>query len=342
MNDLLFDTDAPALPPPQDAERPRTIASGLPPTDVVFRIVAFCTGGFVLLLTGSIGVFLGVRAVSTLQRYGLHFFTESQWQPEIDKVGISAALLGTVLVAIIALIVGFPLAFATALFISEYAPVRVKSFLIAAIDGMAAIPSIIYGLFGFFVLESQLQNLARWISQHFGWLPFFKVNTDPNAAKWEPSQYFGSVFIGGICVSLMVIPMACSVMRGVFALAPIGEREAAYALGSTKWGMIRTVVIPFGRGGIIGGTMLGLGRALGETVAVLLVINQVFEIKFRVLATGTNTISALIASRFAEATSAQLNALLAAGFVLFLLTLLVNTAAAVFVARGRSGAGVDI
>jgi phosphate transport system permease protein len=234
------------------------------------------------------------------------------------------------------------LALMTALFISEYAPPGMKSFLIAAVDGMAAVPSIIYGLFGFFLLEPHLQDIARWLSQNFGWFPLFKVNTDPNAATWEPAQYFGSVFIAGVCVALMVIPLACSVMRGVFALAPLGEREAAYALGSTRWGMIRTVVLPFGRGGIIGGTMLGLGRALGETVAVLLVISQTFEIKLRVLATGTNTISALIASRFGEATSAQLAALLTAGFVLFVLTLLVNTAAAAVVARSRSGAGVEI
>jgi phosphate transport system permease protein len=140
----------------------------------------------------------------------------------------------------------------------------------------------------------------------------------------------------------MIIPLACSVMRGVFSLAPLGEREAAYSLGSTKWGMIRTVVLPFGRGGIIGGTMLGLGRALGETVAVALVIGQVFEIKFRVLSAGTNTISYLISQRFSEATSVQLAALLTAGFVLFLLTLGVNTVAAVFVTRGRSGSGVEI
>jgi phosphate transport system permease protein len=323
-------------------DRPRKIDPGTPVTDRVFRGVSRSVGVFVLILTGSIGAFLGYQSIPTLRRYGLKFFTESQWQPQLDKVGISAVLLGTVLVAIIALLVGFPLALLTALYISEYAPPRAKGFCIAMIDGMAAVPSIIYGLFGLAFLEPHLQHIARWLHQNFGWIPIFKVNTDPNAASWEPSQYYGSVFVAGVCVSLMVIPLACSIMRGVFALAPIGEREAAYALGSTKWGMIRAVVLPFGRGGIIGGTMLGLGRALGETVAVLLVINQTFEVKFKVLATGTNTISALIANNFGEATSAQLKALLTAGFVLFLMTLFVNTIAAVFVARSRSGAGVEI
>jgi phosphate transport system permease protein len=131
-------------------------------------------------------------------------------------------------------------------------------------------------------------------------------------------------------------------MRGVFAQAPIGEREAAYALGSTRWGMVRAVVIPFGRGGMIGGTMLSLGRALGETIAVLLIISPAYDIKVRVLETGTQTISGLIASLFGEATKAQLSALLTAGFVLFVMTIAVNTVAAVFVTRSRSGSGTDI
>ncbi|MDT4893943.1 MAG: phosphate transport system permease protein [Pseudonocardiales bacterium] len=326
----------------EDQDRPRTIAAGLPPSDHVFRAIVRAIGVSVLVLTGSIGLFLGYQAIPTFKRYGFSFLTESQWQPQLDKVGISAVLLGTVIVALIALLIGFPLAFVTALYISEYAPARWKSVAISMIDLMAAVPSIIYGLFGFAFLEPHAQDLARWLHQNLGFIPIFKVDTDPNAASWSPAAYFGSAFIGGICVSLMIIPLACSVMRGVFSLAPIGEREAAYALGSTRWGMVRAVVLPFGRGGIIGGTMLGLGRALGETVAVMLVISQTFEIKFTILSSGTNTTSALIASRFSEATSAQLAALLTAGFVLFLLTLGVNTVAAVFVSRSRSGAGVEI
>jgi phosphate transport system permease protein len=138
-----------------------------------------------------------------------------------------------------------------------------------------------------------------------------------------------------------VIPLACAVMRNVFDQAPVGEREAAFALGATRWGVVRTVVLPFGRGGIIGGTMLGLGRALGETIAVLLVTSQAFSVNIHILQDGTVTISSLIANRFGDSTSVQLKALLAAGFVLFLMTLVVNTLAAVVVSRSRSGAGVD-
>jgi phosphate transport system permease protein len=140
---------------------------------------------------------------------------------------------------------------------------------------------------------------------------------------------------------MMVMPMACAVMRQVFSQTPPGEKEAALALGATRWGMITAVVLPFGRGGIIGGTMLGLGRALGETIAVVLIISPAFEIKPNILEVGTATVSALIAGRFGEASPAQLSALLAAGFVLFMITLFINTLAAVIVNRSRSGEGVD-
>ena len=321
---------------------PRRIDPGLPPADRAFRGVARTIGFSVLALTGAIGLFLGYQAIPTLRHYGLSFFTQSQWIPERDKVGISAVLLGTVEVAVIALVVGFPLAVLTAIYISEYAPAKLKSTLIALVDLMAAVPSIIFGLWGFFLLQSKAIYVSRWLHQNLGWIPFFKVHTDPNAANWDQTQYVGSAFIAGLCVAMMIVPISCAVMRGVFSLAPLGEREAAYALGATRWGMIRTVVLPFGRGGIIGGTMLGLGRALGETVAVLLIISPAYAIKINILSVGANTTSALIASRFGEATSAQLAALLTAGFVLFLITLGVNTVAAVFVGRSRSGSATEI
>lgn len=318
-------------------DRPRALESGLPAGDRIFRGIASSIGLFVLALTGSIGLFLGYQSIPTLHRYGLRFFTESQWLPERDIVGLSATLVGTFEVAFVALLVGFPLALATALYISEYAPQRIKATLVALVDLMAAVPSIIYGLWGFFLLQPHTIHVARWISQNLGWMPWFAVDTNPDAASFAQSRYAASAFIAGLAVSMMVIPLACAVMRGIFAQAPIGEREAVLALGGTRWGMIRTVVLPFGRGGIIGGTMLGLGRALGETIAVLLIISPAFDLKIRILTVGTETISGLIAGRFGEATSAQLSALLTAGFVLFVITLGINTVAAVFVSRSRSG-----
>ena len=321
---------------------PRDLSQVYTTADKVFRRGTSAIGGFVLVLTGSIGLFLGYQMIPTLKRYGFSFFTETQWLPQQDVIGLASVLVGTVEVALIALIVGFPLALLTALYISEYAPPRLKSTLIAAIDLMAAVPSIIYGLWGFFLLQPQAIHVSRWLAQHFGWLPFFHVDTDANSASWAQTRFTASAFIAGVCVSMMVIPLACSLMRSVFAQAPLGEREAALALGSTKWGMIRTVVIPFGQGGIIGGTMLALGRALGETVAVLLILSPAYEIKVNVTEVGQQTVSALIAGLFGEASKTQLAALLGAGFVLFVLTLLVNTIAAVFVNRSRSGATTEI
>jgi phosphate transport system permease protein len=327
------------LAPVEDA--PRTLKARLSLADELFTQGTRTIGVFVLVLTGSIGLFLGYQAIPTLKKYGLSFLTEVSWDPDKDTIGVAGVVVGTVQIAVIALVVAFPLALLTALYISEYCPAWLKPWAIGAIDLMAAVPSLIFGLWGFFLLQPHTIGLSRWLSQHVGWIPLFHVDTDPNAASWAQSKFVGSAFIAGLCVAMMVIPIACAVMRGVFAQAPIGEREAAYALGATKAGTIRTVVLPFGRGGIIGGTMLGLGRALGETVAVLLIIEPKFEIKASVVQHGTETVSALIAGRFGEASSSQLTALLAAGFVLFLMTLGINTVAAVFVNRSRSGAGLE-
>jgi len=328
-------------PPVVEEDAPRSIDPALPRADRVFRGSARGIGVSVLVVMGAIGVFLGYQSIPTFQRYGLGFFTETQWQPERDVLGIAAVLVGTFTVALVALVIAFPLALTTALYISEYAAPRVRSFLISLVDLMAAVPSIIWGLWGFFLLQPRAIHVAHWLHTHLGFLPFFQVDTDPEAAPWAQSKYAASAFIAGIAVSMMVLPMAAAVMRQVFSQAPAGEREAALALGSTKWGMIRTVVLPFGRGGIIGGTMLAMGRALGETIAVVLIISPAFDIKFRPLEVGTSTVSALIAGRFGEATSAQLSALLTAGFVLFVITLVINTLAAVIVNRSRSGAVTD-
>ena len=329
--------------PAQYVDRPRAIEPGLSFGDKVFRHGTRAIGALVLVLTGSIGIFLGLQLIPTVRRYGLGFFTQTQFDPGRNVVGIASAIVGTIEIAIIALVIAFPLAVGTALFVSEYAPAGVKSILISMLDLMAAIPSIIYGVWGVAFLQGQLLFVARWLSEYVGWLPFFKVHgADPRGATFPQYRYELSAFVAGVVVAMMVVPLACSVMRNVFTQAPMGEREGALALGSTRWGMVRAVVLPYGRGGIIGGTMLGLGRALGETVAVLLIISLDFGLKIRILENGSVTISSLIADRFGDATSSQLSALLAAGFVLFLMTLVVNTLAAMVVSRSRSGAGLDV
>jgi phosphate transport system permease protein len=331
-----------AVGAPGGGDLPRLIDPGREPSDRAFAGIATGVGLSVLVMTGAIGVFLGYQAIPTLHHYGLSFFTTAQWNPELDQIGIAAVLLGTLEVAVIAMVVSFPLALMMALFISDFAPRWLKGWLVSAIDLMAAVPSIIYGIWGFYLLEPHAIDLARWLSQHFGFLPFFHVDTDPNAAIWHQTRYLGSAFVAGLAVAMMAIPLACAVMRAVFDQAPIGEREAALALGGTRWGVIRSVVLPFGRGGIVGGTMLALGRALGETAAVLVIIAPAFDLKVRVLEAGTETTSALIAGDFGQADSTQLSALLTAGFVLFLITLIVNTVAALVIGRSRSGAQTEL
>ncbi|MEO9324800.1 phosphate ABC transporter permease subunit PstC [Nocardioides sp. C4-1] len=310
--------------------------------DAVFAHGARAVGASVLVITGGVGLFLGLQAVPTFQRYGLAFLTEQQWSPDTDVIGIAAVLVGTLQVAFVAMVIAFPLALATALFISEYAPARIRATLVSLVDLMAAVPSVIYGLFVALLLMPYAADLSIWFDRTVGWIPLFAVpGGNADAPLPALSQYGFSSFVAGIAVSMMVMPMACAVMRQVFSQTPPGEKEAALALGASTWGMIRTVVLPFGRGGIIGGTMLALGRALGETIAVALILSPAFEIKWSVTEKGGNTISSLIANRFGEASDSQLSALLAAGFVLFLITLLINTLAAIVVNRSRSGAETD-
>jgi phosphate transport system permease protein len=341
---MTISLDRPVGGPPRSTKGrpPRQLTPGLEPVDKVYRRTATIVGALVLLMTGAIAVFLGYQSIPTLHHYGLHFFTVVRWNPEINQIGIAAVLLGTVEVALIAMVVAFPVALMFALFISDYAPGRLKAWLVSAVDLMAAVPSIIYGIWGFFLLEPHAINLSRWLSQHFGWIPIFHVDTDANAAFLQRPAYLGSVFIAGLAVSMMAIPLACAVMRAVFDQAPLGEREAAMALGATRWGVVRKVVLPFGKGGIVGGSMLALGRALGETAAVAIILSQTYHIRASILQSGGQTTSSLIASNFGNATKAQLSALLTAGFVLFLITLVVNTGAALIIGRSRSGSATEI
>lgn len=325
-----------------DGAIPRDITPGLEPSDRIFAGLSTGIGGLVLLITGAVGLFLGLQSIPTLRHYGVHFFTTVTWDPGNDHIGIAAVLLGTVEVAVVAMLVAFPVALAVALFISDYAPRWLKGWLVSVVDLMAAVPSIIYGIWGFYLLRPNAASFARWLSQHFGWLPMFHVQTDPNAAIWQQSMYNSSAFIAGLAVSMMAIPLACAVMRAVFDQAPLGEREAALALGATRWGVVRKVVLPFGKGGIIGGTMLALGRALGETAAVAIILSQTYHFNVRVLESGAQTTSALIATNFGDASRSQLSALLTAGFVLFLITLAVNSVAAVVIGRSRSGSATEI
>jgi phosphate transport system permease protein len=324
----------PVLDPPP--RRPQA-ARGL--GDRVFRYQLTATGVVVLGIMAAVGLFLLLRATQALRATGPSFLTTAQWQPDVHKFGIAAVLTGTLLIAAVAVTISVPLAVGTALFISDVAPRGLRRTLVSLVDLMAAVPSVVYGLWGLFFLQAHVIGLSRWLSDWFGWFPLFKVDgTHPGDPLASASVYTASAFVAGIVVALMVAPIQCSVMREVFAQAPAGEREGAYALGATRWGMIRAVVLPYGKGGMIGGTMLGLGRAMGETIAVYMIISPVFVIQPHILQTGSNSVSSLIALHYGDASSFGMSALMAAGLALFLLTLAVNFTASTIAARSRSGA----
>jgi phosphate transport system permease protein len=293
-----------------------------------------------LLIMVAVGSFLALNAWPALHKAGWSFFTTQSWNANGGQFGIAAVIVGTFLIALVALLVAAVLATGTALFISEYSPRFLQRFFVAGLDLMAAVPSVVFGLWGSYLLQWKILPVSRWINDWFYWIPLFQVNgVDRSDPVVSLDTYSASTFIAGIVVGLMITPIAGSVMREAFGQAPVGEREGALALGGTKWGMIKSVVLPFGRGAMIGGLMLGLGRALGETMAVLLIISPVYAIQPHILQHGTSSISSLIALQYAQAAgNFSISALMAAGLTLFAITMLVNFIAAQIVSRSRSGA----
>ncbi|MFE9428739.1 phosphate ABC transporter permease subunit PstC [Kitasatospora sp. NPDC006697] len=326
----------PAPPPPSapaDQDRPRSISAPATRGDTIFRGALRVAGYSVFAIMGLIAFFLLRRGYDALRAAGWHFFTEQRWSPQGHLFGIAAVLPDGILIAVIALLIAVPVSLAAALFISEFAPQRIRPALVSIVDLMAAVPSIIYGLWGSRFLQDRMVGLISWTARHFGFIPFLKVRTGDYG-----TSYTSSTFLAGLVVSLMIIPIITSLSREVFSQAPQGEREGAYALGSTRWGMVRSVVLPFGRGGVIGAVMLGFGRAMGETIAVALIISPSFTFTSHIFEAGANSISSLIVLRFSESDGLSISALMAAGLMLFAVTLVVNLLAGIVVSRSRSGA----
>jgi phosphate transport system permease protein len=328
--------------PVQDADEayPREVTTVHAPVDRLFREISRGSGTFVLLIMVLVGLFLTINAAKAISSVGvIDFVTTQEWSPETNNFGIAAVLTGTILIAIVALIVAVPLSIGAALFITEISTGRLQKTMRSLIDLMAAVPSVVYGLWGLAFLQVHIVGFSQWLSTYFGWIPIFAVDgADPSNPLPNDALYTSSTFIAGLVVSMMIIPIQTSMMIESFSRAPAGEREGAYALGATKWGMIRKVVLPFGKGGMIGGIMLGLGRALGETIAIYLIISPLFEINLHVLQSGSDSVAALIALRYGEANEFTMSALMAAGLALFLLTMVINFTASTIIARSRSGA----
>ncbi|MBU6329781.1 MAG: phosphate ABC transporter permease subunit PstC [Acidobacteria bacterium] len=304
-----------------------------------FNAITLGSGIAVLVLLVLVGIFLLIQSSEALSESGiLRFLTRTEWRTDVQppRIGVMGLLAGTVLVALVGIVVAVPLSIFTALAITEYSTARRRRWLIGVVDLLAAVPSLLFGLWGFLYLSDKIIPISTWLTQNLGFIPIFSTQ--------ENASLTGSIFIAGIVVGLMVLPIITSVTREVFSQTPPGEKEAALALGGTRWGMIRSVVLPYGRGGIIGGSMLGLGRALGETIAVALLLPQVPQRigdSIHILQNGGATVSGFIANR-AGADSFTVSGLMAAGLVLFIITLATNMVASVVVARSRSGVGVEL
>ena len=316
---------------------PREITTEPRTSDKVFRGLVTAGGLSSLLILGLIAVFLGYRGFEVLVQEGFGFITNSDWSVTVDEnanvvdssFGLAAMLVGTILCAFVAVVIALPISVFSALFLNFYAPDRLKRFLVALIDMMAAFPSILFGIWGFLVLMPTAEYWAKLIHKYLGWIPLFDL---------QVPVYTRSPFVAGVVLAIMIIPIITSVSREVFSQAPLDRIQAAYALGATRWAMIKAVVIPHGRNGVIGGAMLGLGRAMGETVAVFTVLNIVFQVNWQVLLGAGGNVASLIILKFGEANPYEIKALMAAGLILFLLTLLVNAIANVIVkTTGKSG-----
>ncbi|GCD35826.1 phosphate transport system permease protein [Streptomyces chrestomyceticus JCM 4735] len=332
MNSAPSISSAPPPPPAQPAASPVS-GKAVRPGDRIFLGLSRGSGIALLVIMAAIAAFLTVRSVIAISGDHANFLTYFEWNtsgPE-PEFGIAVLAFGTVVSSVIAMVIAVPVAVGIALFISHYAPRRLASPLGYVIDLLAAVPSIIYGLWGALFLVPHLTGLFSWLDDYFGWTGIFSYADEAPRA----------LFTVGILLAIMILPIVTSVSREVFLQAPKMHEEAALALGATRWEVIRMSVLPFGRSGIISASMLGLGRALGETMAVATVLSPSFLINLSLLNPGGGTFAQNIASKFSEADEFGQDALIASGLVLFVITLLVNGAARMIIARRKEYSGAN-
>ena len=293
--------------------------------DQIFRTLSVGSGILVSVIIALIALFLLAQAIPSLAKNTANFFTyQGEWITTGSelKFGIPQLFYATVVVSVIALILAMPISLGISIFLTEYAPKRLVGPITYTVDLLAAVPSIVYGLWGILVLGPALVPVNNWLVGNLGFLPFFQ----------EPSQVAnmstgGTLLTAGIVLAVMILPIITAVTREVFIQTPKGHREAALALGATKWEVVRVAVLPFGFSGYISGSMLGLGRALGETMALLLIISTAGPMNFNLMESG-ETFATKIANNAAEFDSpAKTGAYISAGLTLFVLTFLVNAAA---------------
>ncbi len=297
--------------------------------DRVFSTSTVVAGSLILAVLAAVAIFLVVQSLPALvaKPGALPNNAQNFWEY------VWPLVFGTIWAALIALVIATPLSVGIALFISHYAPRRVAQTLGYIIDLLAAVPSVVFGLWGIATLATFVQPFYQWLGTYVGWFPLFAPPVSGTGR---------TILTASIVLAVMVIPIATAICREVFLQTPRLHEEAALALGATRWEMVRMAVLPFARSGIISAIMLGLGRALGETLAIAMVLSPAIIVKFALLqAQSPNTIAANIALQFPEATGVATNALIASGLVLFIVTLLINVLARYIINRRKAFSGAN-
>jgi phosphate transport system permease protein len=289
--------------------------------ETTFRTATFAAAVLVLLLLGGVILSLILGAAPAFKEFGFGFVTTQAWNPVTEKFGAIAPMYGTIVTSVIAMLIGIPISFGIAIFLTELCPYPLRRPIGIAIELLAGIPSIIYGIWGLFVFAPFLQQtLQPFLIDTLGNVPGI-------GALFAGPPYGIGVFTAGLILAIMVLPFITAITRDVFLTVPTVLKEAAYGVGCTTWEVVGKVVLPYTRVGVIGGVMLGLGRALGETMAVTFVIGNAHRISASILAPGT-TISASIANEFNEAVGElYTSSLIALGLILFVITFVVLAAA---------------
>ncbi|MDX1800031.1 MAG: phosphate ABC transporter permease subunit PstC [Marinobacter sp.] len=304
-----------AVPETHSSKRSRQGASGVL-ADKAFKGAAFFFASMVLVVLAAIIVMLFKDAWPTFQTFGLDFFVSSEWDVVNDQYGALVPIVGTLVTSLIAILIGIPVSFGIALFISLMAPVWLKKPVGIAVELLAAVPSIIYGMWGLFYFAPWFsENLQPVLTDTLGELPLI-------GQFFQGPPIGVSLFTAGFILAIMIIPFIASVMRDMFDVVPKDLKESAYAMGSTTWEVIWMVILPYTKVGVIGGIMLGLGRALGETMAVTFVVGNAQELMTGLFYPGS-TIASTLANEFNEADGLHMSSLIALGLILFIITFIV-------------------
>jgi phosphate transport system permease protein len=301
--------------------------------DRLFNGVLASASAIVLLLMVATVGFLIAKGWSALHQAGLGLITDQTWSPDSHHFGMMSLLAGSVAIAILAVAIAAPISIALALMINEYAPRFLKPWLTGVVDMLATVPSIVYGFWGLLLISNIQAAPARWLVNHANFVPFFRTAA--------PGQYVKSIFACGLICCVTIIPIITSVSREVMAQTPRDVCEAALGLGATRWGMVTDVILPFSRNGILGAILLGVGRGLGETMIVVLVLSQGNHLTSALMGPGgLGSIAAQITENFVASSVITKSALILLGLVLFMTTLLINVVARLIVERSNRDYGI--